>query len=632
MLQRIREKLTGWVAIAILGLIAVTFVFVGGTNFAIMGSNYAAKVNGSDIGIAQFEAAYRQQLNQNPTWSQLPPEYRSQIRQRILDLLIRERLVELYLAESGYQVSDEQVTASIQRIPDFQVDGKFDMETYRSLLLQNGYDPGRFEAAQRRAMREDQLQRAIGATAIVTPAQYRRYLNLVAEQRLVSVARFDIDSVAAEIEVTDEQVESFYAENGDMFLTPESADLEFVELRRDEVAASIDVSDEELQQHYLDSQNRFLQDEQRQARHILILFGDDETAAEEEARALLARVQAGESFEALAEEFSDDSGTSAQGGDLGVLTRSQLPDELGGAVFAMDEGEVEGPIKTDFGFHVVRLDRVLERGPLPLDQVRGELLTELRQRAAEDAYRELERRLSDALFDNDNMQDIAAATGLEVQTAAGFTREGGEPFGSNQAAIDAVFDPAVYNDGIVSEVIELDANRAAVFKVATKREASRQPLEEVRDDIVATIRNQEAAAIVFRRAGELIQALEADEDFGIAAEAAGAEVSGPQLISRQEQELDQAVVFQVFMADKPARNASVRGQVALPGGGYAVYQLDAVLPGRPESIPLAERDAGKLQLAQQSGGADYVAFVQSLYDDADIEINPDVLAASELFQ
>lgn len=632
MLQRIREKLTGWVAIAILGLIAVTFVFVGGTNFAIMGSNYAAKVNGSDIGIAQFEAAYRQQLNQNPNWSQLPPEYRSQIRERILDLLVRERLVELYLAEAGYQVSDEQVTASIQRIPDFQVDGKFDMDTYRNVLLQNGYDPGRFEAAQRRAMREDQLQRAIGATAIVTPAQYRRYLNLVAEQRLVSLARFEIDSVAAEVEVTDEQVEAFYAGNGDMFLTPESADIEFVELRRDQVAAGIDVSDEELQQHYLDSQNRFLQDEQRQARHILILFGDDEAAAEEQAGALLASIRAGESFEALAGEFSDDSGTAAQGGDLGVLTRSQLPDELGGAIFAMDEGELEGPIKTDFGFHVVRLDRILERGPLPLDQVRGELLTELRQRAAEDAYRELERQLSDALFDNDNIQDIAAATGLEVQTAAGFTREGGEPFGSNQAAIDAVFDPAVYNDGMISEVIELDANRAAVLKVTAKREASRLPLAEVREDIVATIRNQEAAGIVFQRASDLLQALEAGEDFGVAAEAAGAGVTGPQLISRQEQEIDQAVVFQVFMADKPAQNAPVRGQVALPGGGYAVYQLDAVLPGRPESIPLAERDAGKRQLAQQSGGADYVAFVQSLYDDADIEINPDVLAASELFQ
>ena len=136
-----------------------------------MGDNYAAKVDGSEIGVNAFEQTYRQQLAQNPTWAQLPEEFRVQIRQRVLDMLVRERLVELYLADSGYQVSDEQVMETIQRVPDFQVDGVFDLETYQNLLLQNGYNPAQFEAAQRRAMREDQLQRAIGATAVITPAE-----------------------------------------------------------------------------------------------------------------------------------------------------------------------------------------------------------------------------------------------------------------------------------------------------------------------------------------------------------------------------------------------------------------------------------------------------------------------------
>ncbi|NCF52979.1 hypothetical protein GWP57_15365 [Gammaproteobacteria bacterium] len=632
MLQQIREKFTGWIALTILGLIAVTFVFVGGANFAVLGSSFAAKVDGSEIGINQFEQAYRQQLEQNPTWAQLPEEYRVQIRQRILDLLIRDRLVELYLTEAGHQISDEQLTASIQRVPDFQIDGVFDMETYQSVLLQNGYTAAQFEAAQRRAMREDQLQRAIGATALVTPAAYRRYLNLVAEQRLVSLATFDIEATAADVEVSDEMVQAFYDENDTLFLTPESADIEFIEVRRDAVAGSIEVSEEALQEYYLDSQDRYLQDEQRQARHILILFDDDEAAAETQARDLLARIQGGESFEALAQENSQDGGTAAQGGDLGVLTRSQLPGELGGAIFAMAEGQVDGPIKTDFGFHIVRLDRILAQGPLPLEQVRGELLTELREREAESAFRDLERRLSDALFDNTDMQAIAAAAGLEVQAATEFTRSGGEPFGSNQAAIDAVFDEAIYVDGLVSEVIELDANRSAVFKVTDRREASRQPLDAVRDEIVATIRNREAQSIVFERTEQLIQALDAGEEFGPAAESAGAVVTEPQLLSRQDAEVDQAVLFQVFSAQKPTQDAPVTGQVANAGGGYTVFSLQAVLPGRPESIPLAERDAGKLQLAQRVGGADYTAFVESLYEQADVVVNNDILAASELLQ
>ncbi|MDH3337985.1 MAG: SurA N-terminal domain-containing protein, partial [Gammaproteobacteria bacterium] len=168
MLTKIREKFTGGIAIAILALIGIPFLFFG-VDTPFTGNQAAATVNGSEIDLMQFEQAYRDQLQRNPTWAQLPDEYRVQIRQSILDSLIRTRLVELYLSEAGYQISDEQLTASIQRIPDFQIDGEFDMETYKSLLLQNGLDPKRFEASQRRQLREDQLRRAIGGTALVTP-------------------------------------------------------------------------------------------------------------------------------------------------------------------------------------------------------------------------------------------------------------------------------------------------------------------------------------------------------------------------------------------------------------------------------------------------------------------------------
>ena len=631
MLTKIREKFTGGIAIAILALIGIPFLFFG-VNTPLTGQQTVATVDGSDIGLAQFEQAYSNQLQRNPTWADLPDEFRLQIRQSILDSLIRERLVANHLSKAGYQISTEQLTASIQRVPEFQADGVFDMETYKSVLLQNGLDPQRFEASQRQQMREDQLRRAIGGTSLVTPAEYRRYLNLIAEQRLVSLATFDLESTGAEIEVTDEMIETFYADNDTMFLTEESADVEFIEISRDAVAESIDVSEDALLEFYEDNKSRYLQDEQRQARHILILFGDDEDAAEAEAADLLARVQAGESFSDLAAANSDDGGTASRGGDLGVLTRSQLPGELGGAIFAMNEGDIQGPIKTDFGFHVVKLDQVLEQGPLPLDQVRGDLLAELRETEADDAFRELERQVSDVLFDALDMQAISAAVGLEIQTASGFTRAGGEPIGSNQAAIDAVFDELVLVDGEISTVIELDARRSAVFKVAAHRPASRQPLEAVRDQIAVTIRNQEAAAIVAGRAEQLLAALDAGEDFGVAAEAAGAAVSPPVLLSRQDSESDPAVVSQVFMSRKPTQDSSVTGQVPNAAGGYTVFSLDAVLAGRPESIPLADRDAGKLELAQQAGISDYLAFVQALYDKADVSISQDALAAEDRFQ
>lgn len=631
MLTKIREKFTGGIAIAILALIGIPFLFFG-VDTPFTSQQYAASVDGSEIGLMQFEQSYREQLERNPTWADLPDEYRLQIRQSVLDQLIRDRLVEMHLIKAGYQISDEQLTEAIQRVPDFQIDGVFDMETYKSLLLQNGLDPTRFEENQRRALRQDQLRRAIGGTSLVTPAEYRRYLNLVAEQRLVSLATFDIASAAVEVEVTDDMVTAFYADNETMFLTEESADIEYIEIRRDAIAEDITISEEALLDYYQDNQDRYLQDEQRQARHILVLFNDDEDAAEATARELLARVQAGESFEELAQEHSDDGGTASRGGDLGTLTRSQLPGELGSAIFAMNVGDIDGPVQTDFGFHIVKLDSILEQGPLPLDQVRGELLTELRELESEDAFRELQRQVSDALFDAPDMQAISAAVGLEVQTATGFTRAGGEPTGSNQAAIDAVFDERVLYGGEISEVIELDASSSAVFSVMQHREASRQPLEDVRDEIINAIRAQEAQRIVFGRAEQLLAALDAGEEFGPAAEAAGAAVSAPTLLSRQNTEVDQAVLSRIFLSKKPSQGAPVTGQVANSNGGYTVFSLDAVLPGRPESIPLADRDAGKLELAQQAGASDYFAFVQALYDRADIVISEDALAAQDLLQ
>ena len=325
MLQLIREKFTGGIAIAILALIGIPFLFFGVGNNFVIGQQFAAKVDGSEISAAQFESYYRSQLNNNPTWAQLPEEIRVQIRQSILDAMIRERLVEMHLADAGYQISDEQLASAIQRVPEFQIDGDFDEETAISVLAQNGITIAQFRASQRRSMRMGQLQRAIGGSALVTPAEYRRYLNLIAEQRLVSMATFDIASVAAEIEVGDDRVAAFYDDNDTMFLTQESVDIEIIEISRDDVAAGIEITEEALVQYYEDSSNRYLRDEQRQARHILVLFNDDESAAETKASELLARAQAGEPFEDLAREYSDDGGTSSSGGDRGALTRTHLP-------------------------------------------------------------------------------------------------------------------------------------------------------------------------------------------------------------------------------------------------------------------------------------------------------------------
>lgn len=631
MLQDIRDKLLGKFALVLIGVIAVSFVFWGAST-PFISTGFAAKVDGVEISRTDLEQAYRSQLAQySEQFGELPESFKRPLRERVLGSLVRNTVVDVHVAEEGFRISDEFVTLAIQRTPDFQVDGVFSKDRYYDLLAGAGLGPAQYEARQKRAMRQNQLQRSIAATAFVTPAEYRRYLNLVGEQRRMSLATFDPASIADDIEVTEDEIGAFYDDRPGEFTTPESADVEYIEIRRDELAERVELSEEALQAYYEDSKNRYLQDEQRRARHILLPFGDDEDAALEQARALTARARAGEPFEDLARQYSKDGGTSAQGGDLGLVMQSQMPGELGDAIFSMFEGDVEGPVKTDFGYHVVRLDEIVQPGPMPLAEVRHELETELRDSEVDSIYREVERKLSDALFDATELGPMAESVGLEVKSIERFARAGGDPFGANQAAIDAIFDDRVLNDGEISEIVELDANRSAVFQVSNHYEAARQSIDEVRELIVGALRTEKARNIVSGKVNDLLAAVAGGADFSEAATPTQAQVTGPMLVTRDSESPAPEILVEVFNADKPSAGDPTMGTAITRSGVYAVYSVSEVIPGRPESIPLAERDAAKAALTQQSGIEDYNALVSQLEQEADIVINDDALAEQDFF-
>ena len=632
MLTKIREKFTGGIAIAILVTIVVSFVFVGGSGVGFSGQNYAAKVDGVDISIGRFEAVYREQLQGNPQLATLSPEFRLRLRTNLLEQLIQQLVIDNYLDEAGFRVSDEDVTRLIQRVPEFKVDGKFDIETYRNLLSLSNYEPTQFERVQRQTLRRAQLQRAIRETSIVTPAGYRRFLNLGFEQRIVTTASITAESVANEVVVTDEMITAYYDDNPALYQVPETADIEYVEIRRDEVARSVSITEQQLQEFYEFSSDRYLQDEQRRARHILILFDNDEPGAAIVANEMLTRVRAGESFEELARQYSKDGGTAAQGGDLGTLTRTQMPDELGDEIFSMSTGDIAGPLKSDFGFHIVRLDEILERGPMPLEQIRASLLTELQDQEANGLYRDLERKLSDALFDAADIQGLAAAIDGNVNTVSAYSRSGGEPFADSQVAVDAIFAADVLSGAQLSELTELDANRTVVFSVTQHNPSARQPLDDVREQVSAALTSSQTEDLMAAKTQQMLDALAAGDDFATAAETIAAPVVAATVMTRNAEGRDQYVAVAVFTAVKPIQDEATIGSTRNSAGGYTVFSLDAVIPGRPEAIPLADRDAGKVQLVDRYGLGDFFAFVQALRANAEVIISDDVLAAQDVFQ
>jgi len=631
MLQNLRERFTGRFALVILALICLPFLFFGVPSDFIA-TEEVASVNGNPISQPFFENAYRNQLlRYDAEGIEMPEEARTFVRENVLNTIINDILIELFIIEEGVHVSDEFVARIIQSAPEFIVDGKFSKELYYAWLNERVIEPSMFEENQRLNIRKSQLERAIRATSFVTPSEYRRYLNLIGEQRQVTIAEIDLAVLAEPIELKDEDIKEYYALRSEEFMEPESIDFDFIEISRDNSNERIEISEDELRLYYQDSGQRFAQDERRQARHILVLFGDDEAASETKAREVVKRLQQGEDYIDLVLEYSDDEGTKQQGGDLGMLAKSQLPGALGEAIFSMQLGEISDLVRTGFGFHIINLIDMESDGMVPFNLVRNEIESELRAQKVSDNFILVERALSDALFDAEDINALADDLGFSINRVEQYTELGGEPFGVNQVVIDAVFDAQRTNDREISDIVEIDADRSIVFQVTNYNKSKVKSLDEVYKEITNDMKLASAEVL----ASNISTRIEATMRNKQSIEDIVAELSSVSMrnvtINRVTEDIDFMIQASVFGTKKPEDGQARIGTVIMQNSNYAVYSINSNAYGIPEMIPQEERDEARNRLNQQAGMSDYSAFVAELNRLADISKNQELITSSSIY-
>ena len=631
MLQNIRERFTGKFALVVLALICLPFLFFGVPSDFIS-ADYVAKVNDNKISQAFFENSYRNELlRYDAEGVEVPEEARSFVRENVLNTIINDVLIDIYIDENDVYVSDEFVAKIIQSAPDFLIDGKFSKEVYYSWLNERVLEPSQFEENQRLNMRKSQLERGVRATSFVTPSEYRRYLNLVGEQRAVTIAEIDLSILAEPIELKDEDIETYYSSRVNEFMQSESINFDYIEINKDMMNDMSIIYEEEVRQYFEDSKQRFAQEERRQASHMLILFGDDENLSEKKAQEALERSKQGESFSELVLEYSDDSGTKERGGDLGMLTKSQLPGALGDAVFAMDVNEISDLVRTEFGFHVAQLNKKESDGQVPFETVRGELEAELKAQKSDVNFTKIERELSDALFDAVDISILAQDLNFSLNKLEGYNQNGGGVFGANQIVIDALFDAQRNNDFQLSDIIEVDANRSIVFQVKEFKPATVKPIEEVRDQIINDMKFVSAEVLANNIAIKIENLMENDGEL----ESTLAELDSVSLreviINRLTEDVDFVIQANVFGMKKPLPGNSKVGTVVMQNSNYAVFKFHNHAYGVPEMIPQEERDAARERLNQQSGVSDYTAFVSELQLSAEIEKDEELLNSASMF-
>lgn len=627
MLQTIRDKITGWFAAVFLGAIAIVFIFWGVELGSVTGSStYAAKVNGETIPLDDVQKAWqeRQTQLQQSLGTELPETLKKQQQAALVNEFIRARLLAERADDLGLRASDADIANTIFGISALQVDGKFSRERYRAALVQQGLSEAQFEQQLRGELAVNQLQSGIVNTAFVTPAELTRFQAIEGEQREIDYAVFSVENIAKTVTVSDQEVQSWYEAHRQEYLTPETADLQYLELRLEDSAKEVQVTDEALREYYDQIKQRYESPERRHARHILVSVGDgvDDAAAKKQAEDILAKIKAGGDFSALAKQYSKDPGSAANGGDLGWAGRGTFVGPFEEALFGMAVGEIRGPVKTQFGYHIIKLEELEAARHKSFDEVRAEVETEYRNDRARALFYDKTQQLADKAFASlTELESVAKTFGVPLKTASGFTRAGGGELGMDPQVIEAAFSEPVLEKGENSPLVTIGEDRALVLRVTDHKLPEQRPLDQVRTDIVAKLKESAAQAEAKKRGEEALKRLQSGElTWSALAKDIQAAPAGKRMVGRDAQDIPPAVLKSAFAAPKTVSEAMPAYRGASSSDGYALIAVSAVRSGAA-ATDARQQAAARSQRAAQIGSTEFSGYIAEMERTARITRN-----------
>ncbi len=589
MLQAMRDRIMGVLGWFIIGLIIITFALFGlGSYLENKTRVFVAKVNDIEISPRELQVSYQQQRERME--QMLGDAYNpaliddQMLKKRALEGLIQRELL-LQAAESeGMLISDQLLNAQLRAVPAFQENGRFSEDKYKQFLRMQGQAPAEFEHHTRRMLTAEQLVDGLSQTEFVTSDEVAQAYRLQDQKRDFSYLIVAAEPYKANAEISDEQIQQYYDEHSEDFVTPERVRLAYLRLTGAAISENIQVEEDELLAHYEKRKESLLTQEQRRASHILIQLprgADEETVsrAKAEAEDLLTQIRDGGDFAELARQHSDDPGSAAQGGDLGFFARGVMVPEFDETVFSMEIGQVSDPVRSQFGIHIIRLQEVRGSEIPTLEEVRAELLDELKQRGVSDLFYEQFELLSDVSYENPDSLDAAAdALGLEVQTSEWLSASGGPGIGKYPKVVAIAFSEDVLEAGNNSEPIEVGENDAIVVRVEERQAAQPTPLDAVEEQIVAELRRQHAVAAARTKGDELLQRLKQE---GVAMEDLGKQEKldfhKAEAVTRASAEHTAEIVRAAFRLERPEEGgSSIDKGLELNNGDYAVLRLTGV--------------------------------------------------------
>jgi peptidyl-prolyl cis-trans isomerase D len=626
MLEDIREKSQGLTAKIILGLIILTFAVAGVGSYTNSVDTSVATVNGEAISQQAFNKAYQaqrgrmaQQFGEMFDTLSNDANYMANFRQGVLDNLINEKLIDQNSDALAIRVSDLRLKETIRKMPEFQVDGAFDNNRYLAIINQAGFfQSSDFRDYLRVEMTRRQLSQALIATEFSLPYQEKLQLALQNQTRDIQFATVSAEQFKATIELTDEEVNSYYLANQARFQNKEQVKVDYISLNVADLAKDIEVSDQDVASYYQENAASYTEAAQRRISHILIEFNDenaDDEAAKIQAQAVLTRLEQGEDFAALAKEVSNDTFSGENGGDLEWLEPGVMEESFDEAALGLTNvGDISQLVKTSFGYHVLKLTDYKEEVVQALADIQSELRSKLSNDQAQEKFFTLQQEMARISFEfPDSLEDAAAEVNVTIQTSPWLLRAGNTAPFDQAKTIEAAFSDIVLQDNMNSDLIEVNDDVAIVLRLNTFQEANVKPLAEVEAQIKDILVNQKATEKAQQTVDSLLADFKAGTDISPQLTALNTSFVSKEKVARYSPEIDQSISRAAFVLPHPVSDVISASTVALSNGDLALVEVTAIGVNETAANPnLAQQQTS--QLAQSA----YQSFVNSLKVGAEI--------------
>jgi len=609
MLSSIKNKTKGWLAYVIVGLITIPFALFGINEYFTGASNVVvASIDDDEISKEEFLAEFNPQKRrlQQQLAEQYDSEFDTVLKQSIINQMIDRRLLDQLAQRMSHATTTAELNTVIQANDLFHEQGRFSIDTYKQLLRLNGYTPAKYELIKSKELTQNQIKYNLLDSAFMLPSELSRLQQLNDQQRQFNFIQLNANAYTDKVKVDEKSVQDFYNNQKESFIELQQVKMDFVELSLAEVAKKISVNDDELFNFYEDEQARFTSDEERQAQHILL--EDEDTA-----KKVLDLLEKGGDFGKLAAEYSQDSGSKDSAGDLGLFTRGVMVGAFEDSVFSMKEGELSGLVKSEFGYHIIKLITIKPGAIKSFDSVKSELIELYTQsKAQKDLYR-LTEQMANLAYEA-NLEELADQMGLKLQTTEFFNRQTTQ---LDAKLVLAAFSNVVLNKKENSEVLELGEDRFMVIHLKDQLPQRQKEFEEVKGEINTHLTSLLAKTFIDKIATQIVKHAKAGDTDSVKQlmDKNSLEWTKVGWVKRDSTKTDADIINKLFALTKPD-HGSIYSAQSLNKRTALVIDLLAIKTSENQ-IPTADLENALLEFESNEV---FVNILQTLRSQADIQV------------